>query len=82
MAKLYQRRYIIVDTNLVTDSIINEVFQTSGETVRKSIDETKSILSYNDGDKPETFLSETEYTNSEILDILSGSDWSNVETDI
>jgi len=82
MAKLYQRRYIIVDTNLVTDSIINEVFQTSGETVRKSIDETKSILSYNDGDKPETFLSEIEYTNSEILDILSGSDWSNVETDI
>jgi len=82
MAKLYQRRYIIVDTNLVTDSIINEVFQTSVETVRKSIDETKSILSYNDGDKPETFLSEIEYTNSEILDILSGSDWSNVETDI
>jgi hypothetical protein len=82
MAKLYQRRYIIVDTNLVTDSIINEVFQTSGETIRKSIDETKSILSYNDGDKPEIFLSETEYINSEILDILSGADWSNVETDI
>lgn len=82
MAKLYQRRYIIVDTNLVIDSIINEVFQTSVETVRKSIDETKSILSYNDGDKPEKFLSEIEYTNSEILDILSGSDWSNVETDI
>lgn len=82
MAQLYQRRYIIVNTDLITDIVIDEVFQTSVETIRKSIDETKSILSYNDGDKPEIFLSETEYTNSEILDILSGTEWSTIESDI
>ena len=77
MAQLYQRRYIIVNFNDITDSLISKVFQTSIQTLRKSIDETKAILSYNYGDKPESVLDSTEYNHNEILNIVSGSDWSN-----
>jgi hypothetical protein len=56
----------------------SEVLETSMDTLRKNTDNTKSFFKWN-GDQPsftstlETF--EGPYTNSEILNILSGDEW-------
>ena len=56
----------------------SEVLETSVDTLRKNTDNTKSFFKWN-GEQPsftstlETF--EGPYTNSEILNILSGDEW-------
>jgi len=61
------------------DSVdFTQVLETSKDTVRKSVDETKTFVKW-EGEMPE-FLSSFEntegpYTHSEILEILSGEEW-------
>ena len=58
----------------------NEVFETSEETVRKSVDETKTFVKWNDPEIPPSVqsltTSEGPYTYEEILTILSTPEWS------
>jgi hypothetical protein len=49
------------------------------DTLRKSLDGTQAILKY-DGRKPYCFYNMTTYNHSEILTILSGSDWTEDES--
>ena len=65
----------ISDLGLVDFASIN---QTSQETVRKSIDQTKFVLSL-DGDQP-AFIStltspQGPYTNPEVLSIMGTPEW-------
>jgi hypothetical protein len=56
-----------------------QVCETSSETVRKSVDETKTFVKWS-GDIPECILNlntkEGPYTYEEILNILSNEYWS------
>ena len=45
--------YLVVDISEVNNVDYSQVLQTSAETVRKSIDNSRFILKY-DGDKPQT----------------------------
>ena len=74
-----QRNFAIFSTTEIDKIDFLQVLETSADTLRKSVDETKSFVKW-DGEQPE-FVSELTtlegpYTYSEILDILSTPEWS------
>ncbi len=60
----------------------SQVLETSADTVRKSIDETRTFVKW-DGDVPSSVAAlttaEGPYTYEEILTILSGPEWTSTE---
>ena len=76
---MYEQRNFAIFSATELDQInFNEVLETSAETLRVSTDSTKSFVKW-DGEQPE-FVSELTtlegpYTYSEILEILSGEEW-------
>jgi len=67
-------RYVIfdmTDANLIDFSLIKE---TSLETLRLSLDSTKCVLEF-EGDTPAFLEGIQQYTYSEILEIMSTSQW-------
>lgn len=84
MSHIYEHReYLIFPVSELNKVDFSQVLETSAETVRKSVDGTKTFVKW-DGTTP-TFVStltgtEGPYTHAEILDILSTSEWSNPMT--
>jgi len=75
----YENRYwIIVNTDDVTDEMINNALQINSTTLRKTLDGSKALLKW-DGDTPSCFDGITTYNHSEILAILNNSDWKEEE---
>jgi hypothetical protein len=72
------RRYVIFDYSEVNKINFLQVMETSADTLRKSIDGTKTFVKY-DGVMPSSVNSlhskSQEYTHSEIITILSTSEW-------
>jgi len=98
------RRYLIIPTSLTGSVDFNQVHETSAETLRLSVDGTKTFLKYDVTEvtasytevypdpeteemiettieagvygRPSVYSEEyPEYTHSEILTVLSGTDW-------
>jgi hypothetical protein len=71
------RKYCIIDFAEVESLPVdfNAVLETSVDTLRKSLDGTKTFVKY-EGSQPAFLSGKTEYSHSQILDILRGSDWS------
>ena len=76
---MYENRsFAIFSTTQIDQVDFSLVCETSADTLRKSVDETKTFVKW-DGEQPE-FVSELTtlegpYTYSEILEILSGEEW-------
>lgn len=74
------REYMIFNVSELPAIDFSEVLETSAETVRKSVDGTKTFVKW-DGQEPSSVTNlqtkEGPYTYSEILDILSGPEWTN-----
>lgn len=74
------RKWVIITLANYTDEqlqeLVDNAIQTSIQTLRKSLDDTKAILKW-DGDTPSVFNSMTTYSHEQILTILRGSDWTN-----
>jgi hypothetical protein len=72
------REFMIFNTSELNKINFNEVLETSEETVRKSIDGTKTFVKW-EGQTPSSVLSlttkEGPYTYQEIINILNGPDW-------
>ena len=72
------RQYAIFSLTEIDKIDFSLVCETSADTICKSVDETKSFIKW-DGDQPafvETLSTlEGLYTNAEILQILSGEEW-------
>lgn len=79
------RQFIIFNVNEISLIDFYKVQETSEETLRKSIDNTKTFVKW-DGETPEFVSSlttkEGPYTYSEILNILSTPEWKNSENNI
>lgn len=72
------RSYVIIDASEVSNVDFDQVMQGSADTLRYSLDCTKTFVKY-EGTKPSFLSGKTEYTNNEMLAILSGPEWTSEE---
>ncbi len=74
------RRFMIFNVSELNQIDFNTVLETSADTVRKSVDETKTFVKW-DGTMPTCVSNlttkEGPYTYEEILTILATSEWTN-----
>jgi hypothetical protein len=76
------RRFVIFDVTELDLINFNDVHETSAETVRKSVDGTKTFVKYEMPQPPSVASLTTksqEYTYQDILQILSGPEWTSPE---
>ena len=71
--------YVIFNVSELGKIDFNQVFETSAETVRKSVDETLTFVKYKDEEMPSSVVSlDTKvgpYSHTEILEILATPEW-------
>jgi hypothetical protein len=74
-----ERNYMIFNVSELDTINFDEVLETSSETVRKSVDETKTFVKWDGTTIPASVenltTKEGPYTHTEILEILAGEDW-------
>ena len=72
------RRWVIIPSTSIGEINFGDVLETSENTLRKSVDESKTFVKY-DGTQPSSVASITgassEYTHSEILAVLATEEW-------
>jgi len=76
------RRFVIFNVTELPLIDFNQVYETSIDTVRKSVDETQTFVKY-DIPEPSSVAALTtksiEYTYDEILEILATPEWTDPE---
>ena len=68
------RNYVIIDASEVSFVDFNQVLETSPSTLRYNLAVTQTFVKF-EGDTPSFLEGKTANTHSEMLTILSGSDW-------
>jgi len=79
MSNVYEdRNFMIFNMSEINQIDFNHVLETSADTVRKSVDETKTFVKW-DGTMPDCVFNlttkEGPYTYNEILTILATPEW-------
>jgi hypothetical protein len=79
MPNVYEdRNFMIFNMSEINQIDFSQVLETSADTVRKSVDETKTFVKW-DGTMPDCVFNlttkEGPYTYNEILTILATSEW-------
>ena len=73
------KHYVIFNVSELDKINFDEVFETSSETVRKSVDETLTFVKYATDEMPSSVANldtkQGPYSHEEILEILSTEDW-------
>ena len=72
------RKYVIINASEVGTVDFSQVLETSADTLRYSIDDSKTFVKF-DGDTPSFLDGKTQYNHSQIRTILDGTDWSEEE---
>jgi hypothetical protein len=71
--------YVIFNVSELDKIDFNQVFETSIETIRKSVDETLTFVKYATDEMPSSIASldtkQGPYSHSEILEILATPEW-------
>ena len=67
------RKYVIIDKDDVSSVDFSKVFETSADTLRYSLDGSKTFVKY-EGNQPSFLSGKTVYTHSQILAILNDTD--------
>lgn len=70
--------YVIIDSSEVNSVDFDQVAETSADTLRYSLDGTKTFVKY-EGTQPFFLNGKQEYSNSEILAILATDEWTSDE---
>lgn len=68
------KTYCIINSTDVSSIDFDQVFETSAETLRYSLDDSQTFVKY-EGAKPRFLYGKDTYTHSQILEILAGEDW-------
>lgn len=68
------RQYVIIDAEDVPSVNFDEVFETSADTLRYNVAGDKTFVKY-EGETPSFLIGEPQYNHAEILNILSGPEW-------
>ena len=72
------KTYCIIDSDDVSSVAFDQVFETSAETLRYSVDDSQTFVKY-EGSKPRFLYGKDTYTHSQMLTILDGEDWTPTE---
>ena len=72
------RTYVIIDASEVANVDFGQVCETSADTLRYSVDGSKTFVKF-EGDTPSFLIGEPQYDHAEILEVLSGPEWSSDE---
>jgi hypothetical protein len=85
MVQVYEERsFLIFNVSEINKVNFNEVLETSADTLRKSVDKTKTLIKWEDPDTPEFVATlttkEGPYTYDEILVILATPEWTDPNT--
>lgn len=72
------KTYCIINTSDVSSVDFDQVFETSAETLRYSLDGSQTFVKY-EGDTPSFLAGKDTYTHSEILTILATDEWTDPE---
>lgn len=67
--------YVIIDASAVGSVDFDLVLNTSADMLRYSLDGSKTLVKFN-GDTPSFLIGEPQYDHADILNILSGPEWS------
>jgi hypothetical protein len=67
--------YVIINSSDLDTVDFDQILETSSDTLSYSLDGTKTFVKF-DGDTPSFLIGEPQYTQEEILTILSGPEWS------
>ena len=68
------KKYIIIDASEISSIDFSQVTETSENTLRYSLDESKTYLKF-EGETPSFLQGKSIYNHNEILEILNGSEW-------
>ena len=71
------RKYVIIDADEVSYVDFDQVDETSADTIRYSVDGTKTFVKFDSDTTPSFLEGKTQYSHSEILTILATDEWSN-----
>ena len=78
MGHFSNRRWVIIPSTSIDEINFSDVLETSENTLRKSIDETKTFVKY-EGTQPASVAAlagvSSEYNHGEILTELSTAEW-------
>ena len=66
--------YAIIEASEVDQVDFAEVKETSADTLRFSLDETKTVVKF-EGETPSFLDGKTQYNHQQILAVLAGTDW-------
>ena len=72
------RTYVIANTSEVSGFDFDQLIDINESYSRKSLDGSKILARY-EGDQPSFLSGKQEYAHSEILTILSGTEWTSDE---
>ena len=71
-------KYVIINREEVSNVDFSQVFETSAETLRYSLDESQTFVKFK-GSTPSFLEGKTQYDHAEILSILCTPAWSGTE---
>ena len=69
------RKYVIINADEVSSVDFSQVDETSADTIRYSVDGTKTFVKFNTDTTPLFLEGKTQYSHSEILAILATDEW-------
>jgi len=67
-------KYVIINANEVNSVDFSQVKETSADTIRYSVDGSKTFVKY-EGAKPSFLYGKDTYTHTQILAILATDEW-------
>lgn len=75
------KKYVIIDADEVSSVDFSQVFETSADTLRFSLDDSQTFVKF-EGSTPSFLEGKTQYDHSEILNILSNEDWTPTDSNL
>ena len=69
------RKYVIINADEVDSVDFSKVEETSADTIRYSVDGSKTFVKFDSDTTPSFLDGKTQYTHSETLAILATDEW-------
>jgi len=69
------RKYVIINADEVSSVNFDQVDETSSDTIRYSLDGSKTFVKFDSDTTPSFLEGKTQYSHSEILAILATDEW-------